>query len=77
MTDESDSREAVILGRAAKASSRTKNWYNVKYQKPENIKGDQMSIDLGAVGDLTVVEPNREVGESEEIFITDVDFHDA
>ena len=36
-----------------------------------------MSIDLGTVSDLTVVETKKVVEETEEIFVTDVDFHNA
>ena len=44
--------EAKILGWAGKASTKTKNWYNIKYVKPDDIKGTSMSIDLSTVNNL-------------------------
>ncbi|CAG2217386.1 unnamed protein product [Mytilus edulis] len=33
-------REGVVLSRAGKASSSKKNWYNVEYRKPEDLKAE-------------------------------------
>ena len=44
--------EAQILEQAWKASLKTKNWYNIKYIKPYDIKGTSMSINLSTVKNL-------------------------
>ena len=41
--------KAKILGWARKTSTKTKNWYNSKYIKPDDIKGTSMFIDLSTV----------------------------
>ena len=46
--------QAKILGWARKASIKTNNWYNIKYIKPDNIKGTCMSIDLSIVKNLKI-----------------------
>ena len=71
---ETDDREAIILNRAGKASTNKKNWYNIEYSKPDNLRGEQISIDLKTVQNLNVVDPNT---ETEEVLISDVDFKEA
>ena len=46
--------EAKILGQARKASTKTKNQYNIKYIKPDDIKGSSMFIDLSTVNNLKI-----------------------
>ena len=73
---EANRREATILSRAGKASTNKRNWYNIEYLKPENMKGDKLSIDLNTVQDLHCIQPENE-GEIEEVFINKVDFKEA
>ena len=60
---ETDDREAVIMGRVGKACTNKKNWYNIEYSRPENLRGEQISIDLETVQNLNIVDPNTETGE--------------
>ena len=46
---QADGREAIILGRAGKASTNKKNWFNIEYRKLDSLRGEQMSIDLKSV----------------------------
>ena len=73
---ETSDREATILSRAGKASTNKKSWYNIEYKKPENMKGDKISIDLSTVQNLNRVNTENE-GETEEIFINNIDFKEA
>ena len=73
---ESDAREATILGRAGKASTNKKTWYNIEYQKPDIMKGEKMSIDLKTVQNLNVVDPVNDE-ETEEVMLSSVDFKEA
>ena len=68
---ETDDREAIILNRAGKASTNKKNWYNIEYSKPDNLRGEQISIDLRTVQNLNVLDPNT---ETEEVLISDINF---
>ena len=82
MPGDDNPREGVILSRAGKASTNTKNWYNVEYKKPEELKGNQMSIDLSTVDELETVnsdtdEDSENEKELEEAFFNEVDFCDA
>ena len=73
---QADGREAIILGRAGKASTNKKNWFNIEYRKPDSLRGEQMSIDLKSVQDLNIVDPVDD-GKTEEIFLSGVDFKEA
>ena len=42
------------LAENGKASTKTKNWYNIKYIKPDHIKGTSISIDLSTVNNLKI-----------------------
>ena len=67
--------EAKILGWAGKASTATKNWYNIKYIKPDDMKGTSMSIDLSIVKNLKIKQMKM---WTEELYIsTKLDFSDA
>ncbi|VDI51207.1 Hypothetical predicted protein [Mytilus galloprovincialis] len=75
-------REGVVLSRAGKASSSKKNWYNVEYRKPEDLKGNKLSIDLSTVDELQVVKSDTDQDteddeESEEALFNEIDFCDA
>ncbi|VDH89490.1 Hypothetical predicted protein [Mytilus galloprovincialis] len=75
-------REGVVLSRAGKASSSKKNWYNVEYRKPEELKGNKLSIDLSTVDELQVVKSDTDQDteddeESEEALFNEIDFCDA
>ncbi|CAC5386684.1 unnamed protein product [Mytilus coruscus] len=74
--------EGVVLSRAGKASSNSRNWYNVEYRTPEDLRGNKISIDLSRVDELEVVksETNQYIEddeESEEVFFNEIDFCDA
>ncbi|CAG2191494.1 unnamed protein product [Mytilus edulis] len=72
---ENDTREAIILGRAGKATTVKKSWYNIEYNQPENMRGDQISIDLRTVNDLKVVNQSDDVNE--DVLLSDIDFTEA
>ena len=67
--------EAKILGQAGKASTKTKNWFNIKYIKPGDIKGTSMSIDLSTVKNLKIKQIEM---QTEKLYIsTKLDFSKA
>ncbi|CAG2196694.1 unnamed protein product [Mytilus edulis] len=75
-------REGVVLSRAGKASSSKNNWYNVEYRKPDELKGNKLSIDLSTVDELQVVKSDTDQDteddeESEEALFNEIDFCDA
>ncbi|VDI23145.1 Hypothetical predicted protein [Mytilus galloprovincialis] len=72
---ENDTREAIILGRAGKATTVKKSWYNIEYNQPENMRGDQISIDLRTVNDLKVVNQSDDLNE--DVLLSDIDFTEA
>ncbi|CAC5404047.1 unnamed protein product [Mytilus coruscus] len=61
--------------RAGKATTDKKSWYNIEYNQPENIRGEQISIDLRTVNDLKVV--NQSDDENEDLLLSDIDFTEA
>ena len=66
---------AKILGQARKASTKTKNQYNIKYIKPDHIKGSSISIDLSTVNNLKIKQMEM---QTKELYIsTKVDFSEA
>ena len=64
-----------ILGWARKASTKIKNWYNIKYRKPYDIKEASLSIDLLTVKNLKIKQIEI---QTEELYIsTNLDFSEA
>ena len=56
--------EAKIFWWAGKAFTKTKNWYNSKYIKPDDIKGTSISTDLSTIKeseDQTYGNANRRI----------------
>ncbi|CAG2221800.1 unnamed protein product [Mytilus edulis] len=81
----SECNKALLLkkdqNRAGKASSSKKNWYNVEYRKPEDLKGNKLSIDLRTVDKLQDVKSDTDQDteddeESEEALFNEIDFCD-
>ena len=54
LNDGGNRREAVVMGRAGKVTTDKRNWFNIKYLKPEILKGKQISIDLSKTHELRV-----------------------
>ena len=73
-----DQIQAEIISRAGKATGKNKNWFNVKIKKPENLEGEEMSVDLGKVSDLNVTEPPIGAMEQDTIMMVESgDFDEA
>ena len=64
--------KAKILGQVRKASTKPKNWYKIKYIKPDDIKGTSTSIDLSIVKNLKIKQMKI---QAEKLYIsTKLDF---
>ena len=75
MPDDDVTKEAIVISRAGKATTGTKNWYNVKYLKPTEVEGKCISIDMSKVNNLEVKDDNQLNDTSnEEILLNDLDF---
>ncbi|CAC5386686.1 unnamed protein product [Mytilus coruscus] len=82
MPGDDNPREGVVLSRAGKASSNTRNWYNVEYRRPEDLRGNKMSIELSRVDELELVKSDTDQDiednkELEEAFFNEIEFCDA
>ena len=74
-SDNGEQREARVMSRAGKASSRSKNWYNIEYTEPEHLRGSSLSIDLSTVENLSFKE--NDVQHDEVYITTNIDFTKA
>lgn len=45
-------KEAKLISRSGKASTNKKNWYNIEYTRPEELRRKQIYIDIVSVKDL-------------------------
>ena len=64
---------AKVLSKAGKATGRNKNWYNIQCLKPEEYKGERMSVDLIKVSglELSTTEPTLTTNSDETLIIMD------
>ncbi|CAG2190865.1 unnamed protein product [Mytilus edulis] len=70
-----DSPESEGRDRQERLQLLKKSWYNIEYNQPENMRGDQISIDLRTVNDLKVVNQSDDVNE--DVLLSDIDFTEA
>lgn len=72
---------AKVIGRAGKATANNKNWFNLYYLEPDNVKGTEISVDLSKLEELEKVaqdvEPNPQSDDDSVMLFEDVQFKDA
>ena len=51
---------AKVIGHAGRATGNNKNWFNLHYLEPDNVKGAEISVDLSKLEELEKVAPNVE-----------------
>lgn len=71
---------AEVTSKAGKATGKNKNWYNMKYLEPEDMKGAEISVDLSKVENLETIhsEQEQELEPNEDVMVTnDVSFKEA
>ena len=67
--DTQETTLARVLSRAGKATGKNRNWFNLEFMIPESKKGNQLSVDLGQVNDLQLVEERTESQDSSVLIV--------
>jgi len=60
---------AKVVSRAGKATGLNRDWYNLEYVLPENLKGEKLSVDLSKVKDMEIQEVNISSEIQESVFM--------
>ncbi len=72
--DHGTSNIIKILSRAGKATGNLKYWFNVEYLKPDNVRGQKISMNLKEIDDLKFSEASTDTDIENVLIIEDVSF---